>query len=86
MHAWAPDELETIASSDDLHISPFREDGVTYGTPTWSWSVVVDDAVYVRAYDGKQSRWYQAAVQQRAGRMQAAGVTRAVVFEPSTGR
>src|SRR5215203_6002659 len=21
--------------NDDLHISPFRDDGVTYGTPTW---------------------------------------------------
>jgi hypothetical protein len=30
-----------IAESDDLHISPFRDDGVTYGTPTWILSVVV---------------------------------------------
>ena len=36
------------ALADDLHISPFREDGVTYGTPTWIWSVAVDDALYVR--------------------------------------
>src|SRR6516162_2403251 len=40
---WASEELSTIASSDDLHVSPFREDGKTYGTPTWIWSVVVDD-------------------------------------------
>lgn len=38
--------------SDDLHISPFREDGKTYGTPTWIWSVVVDGGLYVRAYNG----------------------------------
>ncbi len=44
MSAWSPDELHRIAGADDLHISPFREDGVTYGTPTWIWSVVVDDA------------------------------------------
>jgi hypothetical protein len=30
----AKDELRKIAESDDLHISPFREDGVRYGTPT----------------------------------------------------
>jgi hypothetical protein len=42
-----------------LHISPFREDGVTHSTPTWIWSVAVDDALYVRGYDGQNSRWYR---------------------------
>lgn len=49
MAGWHKDELAKIAEADHLHISPFREDGVTYGTPTWIWSVVVDDALYVRA-------------------------------------
>jgi len=80
--AWTKDELRKIRESDDLHISPFREDGKTYGTPTWIWSVVVDDALYVRAYNGKKSRWYQAAVQQKAGRITAAGMTKEVSFEP----
>ncbi len=31
---WLPNELRQIAESDDLDISPFREDGATYGTPT----------------------------------------------------
>jgi Uncharacterized protein conserved in bacteria (DUF2255) len=39
MTTWSKDELRKIAEADDLHISPFREDGVTYGTPTWIWSV-----------------------------------------------
>jgi hypothetical protein len=26
----------------ELHILPLREHGVTYGTPTWIWSIVVD--------------------------------------------
>ena len=33
--AWSANELESIAGTDDLHISPLREDGKTYGTPTW---------------------------------------------------
>ena len=82
---WSPNELQQIAESDDLHMSPFREDGETYGTPTWIWSVVVDGALYVRGYNGQQSRWYQAAVGQRAGRSRAAGITKEVVFE-SIGR
>jgi len=52
----------------------------TYGTPTWIWSVVVSGALYVRGYNGQQSRWYQAAVRQRAGRIRAAGLTKEVVF------
>ena len=57
MTAWSKDELRKIAETDDLHISPFREDGRTYGTPTWIWSVAVNDALYVRAYNGQNSRW-----------------------------
>lgn len=78
-------ELQQIAKTDDLHISPFREDGVTYGTPTWIWSVVVDEKLYVRAYNGVKSRWYQAALNQKAGRIQAAGITKDVRFEPVEG-
>lgn len=83
--AWSKDELRKIAESDDLHISPFRENGSTYGTPTWIWSVVVDDSLYVRAYNGQSSRWYQAAMRQRAGRITAGGLTKEVLFEPVSG-
>ena len=85
MTAWPKDELRKIAQADDLHIAPFRDDGVTYGTPTWIWSVTVDDALYVRGYHGQSSTWYQAAVRQRAGRIIAAGITKEVTFEPVTG-
>lgn len=72
MMAWPKDDLRKIAEADDLHISPFRDDGKTYGTPTWIWSVTVDGALYVRGYNGQKSRWYQAAVRQKAGRIVAA--------------
>lgn len=85
MTEWPKDELRKIAEADDLHISPFREDGVTYGTPTWIWSVTVDNVLYVRAYNGKNSRWYKAAVRQKAGRIIAAGMTKKVTFEPVEG-
>jgi hypothetical protein len=75
----------TTWSKDDLHIAPFREDGVTCGTLTWIWSVVVGDMLYVRAYNGQNSRWYQAAVRQKAGRINAAGMRKEVTFEPVDG-
>lgn len=85
MTAWPKDELRKLSETDDLHISPFRDDGKTYGTPTWIWSVVVDDALYVRAYNGQSSSWYKAAVQQKAGRITAAGITKEVAFESVNG-
>ena len=85
MALWSTNELRKIAEADDLHIAPFREDGMTHGTPTWIWSVAVDDALYVRGYNGRNSRWYQAAVRQKAGRIIAAGMTKEVTFEPVEG-
>jgi hypothetical protein len=85
MTAWVPNELERIAEVDDLHIAPVREDGVTFGTPTWIWSVAVDGDLYVRAYHGQASRWYQAALRHTVGRITAAGLTKAVRFESVEG-
>nr|WP_303324443.1 DUF2255 family protein [Actinomyces radicidentis] len=72
-----------MAASDDLHVSPFREDGTTYGTPTWIWSVVVDGRLFIRAWNGPRGRWYRAAIAQGAGRITAAGSTYEVAFAPA---
>ena len=85
MAGWKQEDLRKIAGAGDLHIAPFRDDGVTYGTPTWIWSVAVGDALYVRGYNGTESRWYKAALRQKAGRIIAAGMTREVAFEPVGG-
>jgi len=85
MSAWSTDALRTMAATDDLHISPCRGGGKTYGTPTWMWSVAVDDARDVRASNGKHSRWYQAALLQKAGRVTATGITQDVSCEPVNG-
>lgn len=83
MSDWSAEELDAIASTDDFHISPFRPDGATLGTPTWIWSVVVEGNVYVRAYNGTASRWYGAASTQRAGRITAGGIEKDVAFTPT---
>ena len=85
MAAWSAHELSRVAAADDLHISPLREDGATYGTPTWIWSVAVDGELYVRAYNGRASRWHEAAMRQKAGRISAVGMTKEVSFEPVEG-
>lgn len=83
MNSWHEDDLRAIAESHDLYISPFREDGTTYGTPTLVWPLVVDGEVYVRAANGQQSRWYAAAVSQKAGRIRVVGKDHEVTFEPA---
>ena len=59
---------------------PLRDDG-TYGTPTLIWAVAVEGGLYVRAYNGRSSRWYQAALRQKAGRIIAFGQTKEVACE-----
>ena len=82
---FSSEELKKIDQADDLHISPFREDGKIYGTPTWIWEVVVDGNLYVRAYNGVYSQWFNAALIQKRGRIIAAGKTYEVQFEPVEG-
>ena len=79
------EELQAIDKANDLHIAPFREDGKTYGTPTWIWEVVVGNELFVRAYNGTSSRWYKAAMNQGAGKIEAAGMAREVRFESVDG-
>jgi hypothetical protein len=83
MTPWTQDQLRRIGDADDLHVSPLRDDGRTFGTPTWIWSVATGGALYVRAYNGRTSRWYQAAMAQKAGRITAGGMTLDVRFEPA---
>ena len=85
MSGWKKDELTRIAGTDDLHISPFREDGLTHGTPTWIWSVIVEDQLFVRPYNGSSSRWYKAAMTRSAGRITAVGLTKETNFEAVAG-
>ncbi|MFC0877786.1 DUF2255 family protein [Saccharicrinis sp. FJH2] len=79
------EEIAQIAEKDDFHIAPFRDDGKTYGTPTWIWSVSVDDKLYVRAYNGTRSKWYGSAMKQKAGKVEAAGLVKDVHFEAVSG-
>jgi len=45
----------------------------------------INGALYDRAYNGRSSRWHQAALIQKAGCITAAGLTRDVTFEPVDG-
>lgn len=80
MAKWSSEQLEAIVEADDLKVAPYRDDGVTPGTPTWIWCVAVEGGLYVRAYHGVSSRWHVAATREAAGEIIAAGETHDVVF------
>ncbi|NLR10420.1 MULTISPECIES: DUF2255 family protein [Lactobacillaceae] len=84
MTAWTATQLKAFTTADDMRVSPFYEDGKTYGTPTWIWSVVVGQHLYVRAWNGQHSRWYQAAKSQGAGRIHLADQDFEVAYVPVT--
>ncbi|WP_421753655.1 DUF2255 family protein [Croceimicrobium sp.] len=83
--ALTAEQVAEIAAKDDFHIAPYRADGKTFGTLTWIWVVQVDDSLYVRAYNGIKSRWYQSAISQKAGKIKAAGKEYLVAFEKVDG-
>ncbi len=39
----------------------------------------------MRAYNGQDSSWYQGAARENAGRIEAAGMTKEITFEPVDG-
>src|SRR5262245_18235177 len=80
--AWRANELQLITQADDFQVAPYRDNHVTIGTPNWTWSVAVDGELYVRAFNGTRSSWYQSAVRERAGQISAAGMKKLVAFEP----
>ncbi|WP_025092712.1 DUF2255 family protein [Bacillus safensis] len=81
---WSPDQISTFSAADDLYISPFYSDGKTPGTPTWIWSVTVDGNLYVRAYNGQHSTWFQSAIKQEQGKIKIAGNEYNVTFQHVT--
>ncbi|SXO77654.1 Uncharacterized protein conserved in bacteria (DUF2255) [Klebsiella pneumoniae] len=77
---WNPEVLTRIDAADDLKIAPYHPDMNTTGTPTWIWEVKVDNRLFVRAYSGIRSKWYQAALSQQAGKILAIGQEFDVMF------
>ncbi|MGW0683433.1 DUF2255 family protein [Streptomyces sp. NPDC002754] len=84
MTRWTPGELDQLTRADELVIFPATTDETPRnGTPIWM--VVVDDALYVRAYRGRGSRWFSHALQAGRGRIEAGGLTTNVTFTDAQG-
>ncbi|MBZ4021298.1 hypothetical protein CKO11_02325 [Rhodobacter sp. TJ_12] len=79
---WSAEEQAQIAGTESFRIAPYRADGKTPGTPTYIWFVQVQGRLFVRAYSGQSSSWFQAGLAQRAGQMVLDGKAVDVTFAP----
>jgi hypothetical protein len=78
---WTPDELTVLAGADSLRLTAGHEPGpeVELGM------VLVSEELYVRAYRGRQSRWFQAAQETGRGRIRVGAIVRGVLLVPAAG-
>jgi hypothetical protein len=83
MAIWANEELRKLPERTTCRALPRRRRDLRH--TDWIWSVAVGDARYVRGDNGTNSRWYQAALRQKTGRIIAAGMTKEVNFEQVKG-
>ena len=79
MTGWTTDELQTIATADELEISSFLREGAAGGWTT-IWVVRVGDDLFVRSVRGPAGGWYRDTQVRREGRIRAGDVEKDVSF------
>lgn len=79
MTTWTNDELGRIGGAEELQIASRRGDG-TLRRPVTIWVVRVDDALYVRSVNGRDSGWFRGVLTRHEGSVRAGGVAKDVSF------
>lgn len=83
MTPWTPEELDRIATTDELQVAPQQEDG-TLRSPTTVWVVRDGDDLYVRSWRGASGRWFRTARRSHAGHITCDGVDKDITFAEET--
>jgi hypothetical protein len=81
MTSWTPDELGELNRAGSLRLTA----GSPPGWETELGTVTVDGQLYVRAYRGPSSRWFQAAQDAGTGKITAGTLARVVRLIPDPG-
>jgi hypothetical protein len=79
MAAWTSDELDKIATADELELASAKRDG-TLRKPVTIWVVRHGDDLYVRSWRGRTSTWFRSSQDRHEGHIRAGGVDKDVVF------
>ena len=65
---WSAKLLKSLSNVQTIQVAPNYADQNKFN-PQTVWFVRVGNDLYVRAYRGTASRWYQAAVKRRTGKV-----------------
>ncbi|MEV6133734.1 DUF2255 family protein [Streptomyces violaceusniger] len=79
MTTWTSDELNRIATTDELEMAPLQGDG-TPRTAVPIWVVRDGDDLYVRSYRGTGGTWWRTAHGSHEGHIRSGGVDRDVTL------
>ncbi len=79
MNTWTPEEARAFSETYSLVLSAGEPDG-SGGPGVEVGMVAVDGRLYVRAYSGVRSHWYQAAREHGRGRIRVGDVVHDVRF------
>lgn len=79
MTTWTEDELDRIGTSEELEIASLRQDN-TLQKPRTIWVVRVDNDLYARSVNGRESDWFHGVLKRHAGKIFAGGIEKDVIF------
>jgi hypothetical protein len=83
MSGWTQAELDEIGGAREVRVAGERAGGSLRNLVV-VWQVRVDDDLYLRSVRGPEGGWYRGVLDKGRGRLEAAGVSKDVVFERST--
>jgi hypothetical protein len=83
MTSWKSDELNKIATAEELQIASVRGDG-SLRNPVTIWVVRLGDDLYVRSVNGRTSAWFRGAEARHEGHIRAGNVDKDVTFVEQT--
>jgi len=79
MNTWTNDELNKIGAAEELLLASLRGDG-TLRKPVTIWVVRLDNDLFVRAVNGRDSAWFRGTQVRHEGHIQAGGIDKDVSF------
>lgn len=79
MTAWTSDDLNRIATADELEMAPLRRNG-TLARPVPIWVVRDGDDLCVRSFRGADGGWWRTARASHEGHIRSGGVDKDVTF------
>lgn len=72
MASWSKDELDRINAETYFTVGVTLPDGTTPKTVD-IWSVPVGDRIFIRSFNGAESKWFGPALETRKGKISAGG-------------